>query len=191
MRKIKRYLVRQFARLLLLVSGWKLEGKVPDLRKCVIIGAPHTSNWDFFFGLLYKMYYGLNIHFLMKEELFRFPHKFFFKYIGGIPVNRGKKNNLVETLYECFTQKEDFYLAITPEGTRNRVKEWKRGFYYIARKANVPIVLAYMDYGRKVVGVGQVFYPGKDIEADMLEIKGFYAQIQAKFPEQFCIQDTP
>lgn len=190
MRTLRRYITKQFANLLLLVTGWRLEGEVPDLRKCVIIGAPHTSNWDFFFGLLYKMYYGLNIHFLMKEELFRFPYKYFFRSIGGIPVNRGKKNNLVETLYRRFSQREDFYLAITPEGTRNRVKEWKRGFYYIAAKANVPIVLAYMDYGRKVVGVGPVVYPGMSIEADMQEIKAFYATIQAKFPEQFSISDT-
>lgn len=187
MNELKRWLERQLARLLLFVTGWELEGAVPDLRKCVIIGAPHTSNWDFFFGLLYKMYYGLNIHFLMKQELFRFPYGFFFRAIGGIPVNRGQKNNLVETLYQKFTQHENFYLAIAPEGTRHRVNEWKRGFYYIATKAHVPIVLAYMDYGRKTVGIGPVFYPGDDIEADMMEIKHFYATIQAKHPEQFSI----
>lgn len=179
------FVQKQFARLLLLISGWRLEGEIPQLKKCVIIGAPHTSNWDLFFGLLYKMYYGLNIHFLMKQELFRFPLNLFFKRIGGIPVNRGQKNNLVETLYEKFTQKENFFLALTPEGTRGKVKHWKRGFYYIATKAKVPVVLGYMDYGRKVVGVGPVFYPTKDIEADMAEIIGFYSSIQAKFPELF------
>lgn len=187
----KRFFEKQFARFVLLLTGWRLEGDIPDLRKCVIIGAPHTSNWDFFFGLLYKMYYGLNIHFLMKQELFRFPLKFIFSAIGGIPVNRGQKNNLVDTLYKKFSQQENFFLAIAPEGTRNRVKQWKRGFYHIAKQANVPIVLAYMDYGRKVVGVGPVFYPGTDIEEDMSEIKSFYASVQAKFPEQFCFQHEP
>lgn len=191
MEKIKHYFERQLARILLLVTGWRLEGAIPDLRKCVIIGAPHTSKWDFFFGLLYKMHYGLNIHFLMKKELFKFPFSLFYNRVGGIPVNRGKKNNLVETLYHKFTQNENFYLALAPEGTRNLVHEWKRGFYHIAKKANVPIVLAYMDYGRKVVGIGRVFYPGADIEEDMREIKAFYACVQAKFPEQFCFQHDP
>jgi 1-acyl-sn-glycerol-3-phosphate acyltransferase len=191
MHSIKRFIEKQFARLLLLISGWSLEGEVPDIKKCVIIGAPHTSNWDFFFGLLYKMYYGLNIHFLMKEELFRFPWGIFFKAIGGIPVNRGKKNNLVETLYLKFTQTSAFYLAIAPEGTRNKVKEWRRGFYYIAKKASVPIVLAYMDYSRKVVGVGMLFYPGDSIEKDMAEIQSFYLTVSAKYPQQFSIQEKP
>ena len=189
--KIKRYFERQFARLLLFVTGWRLEGDVPSLDKCVIIGAPHTSNWDFFFGMLYKLFYGLNIHFLMKEELFRFPFGWFFKAVGGIPVNRSRKNNLVDTLYKKFTQRENFFLALTPEGTRHRVKVWKRGFYYIARKANVPIVLGYMDYGRKIVGVGPVFYPGGDIEEDMRKIKEFYMTIQAKFPHRFTTQLEP
>ena len=184
-RKLRRYSQKQLARLLLFVSGWKLEGEIPTLKKCVIIGAPHTSNWDLFFGLIYKMYYGLNIQFLMKEELFRFPLKLFFNRIGGIPVKRGQKNNLVEILYQRFTQKENFYLALTPEGTRGRVRQWKRGFYYIATKACVPIVLGYMDYGRKVVGVGPVFYPGKDIDKDMSEILDFYTTVQAKFPDHF------
>lgn len=183
--KFRRYSQKQLARLLLFISGWKLEGEVPVLNKCVIIGAPHTSNWDLYFGLIYKMYYGLNIQFLMKEELFRFPMNLFFHWVGGIPVKRGQKNNLVEILTQRFTQKENFYLALTPEGTRGRVKLWKRGFYYIAIKAKVPIVMGYMDYGRKVVGVGPVFYPGKDIEKDMSEIIGFYTTIQAKFPEHF------
>ncbi len=174
---------KQLALLLLFLTGWKLEGDVPDLKKCVIVSAPHTSNWDLFFGLIYKLYYGLNIQYLMKEEVFRVPFKAFFKRIGGIPVERGKKNNLVETLYQRFTQKENFYLAVTPEGTRGKVVKWKRGFYYIAKKAGVPIVMVYIDYGRKVIGVGPVFYPGQDIEKDMLEIKGFYTSVQAKYPE--------
>ena len=180
--------MKQLARLLLFFSGWKLEGEIPMLSKCVIIGAPHTSNWDLFFGLIYKLYYGLNIHFLMKKELFIFPFGAFIKWIGGIPVNRGQKNNLVELLYQKFTQKENFYLALAPEGTRGRVKQWKRGFYHIATKAKVPIVLGYMDYGRKVVGVGPVFYPGSEIEEDMKEIQDYYRSIQAKFPEFFSLQ---
>ncbi|MCK5821900.1 MAG: lysophospholipid acyltransferase family protein [Bacteroidales bacterium] len=183
--KFKRYSQNQLARWLLFVSGWKLEGDVPDLKKCVIISAPHTSNWDLFFGFIYKMYYDLNIQFLMKEELFRFPMNLFFTRIGGIPVKRGQKNNLVEILYQRFTQKDNFYLVLAPEGTRGKVTKWKRGFYYIATKARVPIVLTYVDYGRKVVGVGPVFYPGEDIEKDMSEIMNFYATIKAKYPDHY------
>lgn len=174
-------------RLLLRITGWRLEGKIPEVSKCVIIGAPHTSNWDFFFGMLYKLYYGLNIHFLMKQELFRFPFRWVFHWIGGIPVDRSAHHNMVENLGEKMKNSETFYLAIAPEGTRKEVMVWKRGFYHIARKAGVPIILAYMDYRRKVVGIGPVFYPGTDAEKDMKEIIGFYADIQAKYPGNFYL----
>jgi len=175
------------ARLLLRISGWKLEGMVPDIRKSVIIGAPHTSNWDFYFGMLYKMYYGLNIHFLMKKELFRFPFGALLRWIGGIPVDRTRHDNLVERLGTTILKSDTFHLAIAPEGTRKLVRVWKRGFYHIAKKARVPIVLAYMDYRRKVVGVGPVLYPGKDVEKDMNFIAGFYSTISAKYPGQFSL----
>jgi len=182
---MRSYFQKMLARICLFVSGWKLEGEIPDLRKCVIIGAPHTSYWDFFFGMLYKLYYGLNIQFLIKQELFRFPYRWLFHWIGGIPVDRKKHGNLVEKLSEKIKNSKDFYLAIAPEGSRKAVTVWKRGFYHIAKKAGVPIVLGYMDYRRKVVGVGPVFYPGADIEKDMREIARFYSAIQAKYPGYF------
>lgn len=178
---------RQFARFLLFITGWKLEGEIPKVKKCVIIGAPHTSNWDFFFGMLYKLYYGLNMHFLMKEELFRFPFHWVFRWIGGIPVDRKRHDNLVNRLGREILYADSFYLAIAPEGSRREVMVWKRGFYHIAKKAGVPIVLGYMDYRRKVVGVGPVFYPGGDIDKDMKEIARFYATIQAKYPGNFYL----
>ncbi len=178
---------RLLAKIFLLITRWKLEGRVPELSKCVIIGAPHTSNWDFFFGMLFKLYYGLNIQFLMKKELFRFPFRWVFNWIGGIPVDRRKHGNLVDHLGEKMKNSEDFYLAIAPEGSRKEVMVWKRGFYHIAKKAGVPIVLGYMDYRRKVVGIGPVFYPGDDIEKDMREIAVFYSTIQAKFPANFYL----
>jgi len=182
---MKVYFQRLLVRIALLLSGWRLEGTIPDLKKCVIIGAPHTSNWDFFFGVLYKLHYGLNIHFLIKKELFRFPFRWVFRWIGGIPVDRRKHDNMVEHLGEKLKNSECFYLAIAPEGSRKQVMVWKRGFYHIAKKAGVPIILGYMDYRRKVVGVGPVFYPGDDIEKDMKEIMKFYCNIQAKFPGNF------
>jgi 1-acyl-sn-glycerol-3-phosphate acyltransferase len=186
---MRSFFQRLLARILLLVTGWKLEGKIPDVSKCVIIGAPHTSNWDFFFGMLYKLFYGLNIKFLLKKELFRFPFWWVFHWIGGIPVDRKKHDNLVALLGEKMKNSENFYLAIAPEGSRKEVMVWKRGFYHIAKESGVPIVLGYMDYRRKVVGVGPVFYPTDDIERDMKEIMGFYSGIQAKYPGNFYLPD--
>ncbi|HBB91782.1 MAG TPA: acyltransferase [Bacteroidales bacterium] len=182
-----RYFQRILSRILLGITGWRLEGTIPDLRKCVIIGAPHTSNWDFFFGMIYKLNYGLNIHFLMKKELFRFPFKRMLTRMGGIPVDREKHGQLVRRLGERIRSADSFFLAIAPEGTRKAVKIWKRGFYHIAKAAEVPIILGYMDYHRKVVGVGPVFYPGPDITSDMNAIADFYSSITAKFPDQFLL----
>lgn len=187
MKTIGPHFQKLLARLCLFISGWKVEGEIPDLRKCVIIGAPHTTYWDFFFGMLYKLYYGLNIQFLIKKELLRFPFRWFFHWIGGIPVDRRKHDNLVDQLGEKMINSDSFYLAIAPEGSRKAVMVWKRGFYHIAKKAGVPIVLGYMDYRRKVVGVGPVFYPGADIEKDMQEIALFYSTIQAKYPANFYL----
>jgi len=173
------------AKVLMLITNWHIEGKIPDLNKCVIIGAPHTSNWDFLFAMIYKLNYGLNIHFLMKKELFSFPVGGIMRWIGGIPVDRQQHNNMVGQLGHKIKNSRSFYLALSPEGTRKAVRVWKRGFYHIAKAADVPIVLAYMDYRRKVVGVGPVFYPGDDIDRDMREIASFYSTITAKFPEQF------
>lgn len=178
---------RLIARICLFITGWKVEGAFPDLGKCVIIGAPHTSYWDFFYGMAYKLYYGLDIQFLIKKELFKFPFRRFYFWIGGIPVDRGRHDNLVEKLGEKMIRADSFYLAIAPEGSRKPVIAWKRGFYYIAKKAGVPIVLGFMDYRRKVVGVGPVFYPGDDIEKDLQEISRFYANIQAKYPANFSL----
>ncbi len=182
-----RYFQKQFARLLLFLTGWKLEGTIPLIKKCVIIGVPHTSNWDFFFGMVYKLYYGLNIHFLIKRELFRFPFRWVARWVGGIPVDRMKHDRLVDQLSAKILNSENFYLAIAPEGSRKEVVTWKRGFYHIAKKAGVPIILGYMDYRRKVVGVGPVFYPGEDIESDMRKIACFYCNIKAKYPANFYL----
>jgi len=182
---MNRFLQKKIAMLLLLISGWKLEGTIPALKKSVIIGAPHTSNWDFYFGMLYKMYYGINIHFLMKKELFRFPFGPLLKWIGGIPVDRSKHDNLVDRLSHTIAESDSFHLAIAPEGTRKLNRIWKRGFYHIAKKASVPIVMAYMDYRRKKVGVGPVLIPGDNISADMMTIVHFYEGIVPKYPSQF------
>jgi len=121
----------------------------------------------------------------MKKELFQFPIGLFFRFLGGVPIDRKVRGNMVHTLYQEFESRESFYLALTPEGTRKKVQIWKRGFYHIAKKANVPIVLAYMDYGKRRVGVGPIIYPGDNIEIDIQTIKEFYSGIQPKFPDRF------
>ncbi len=147
--------------------GWKVEGTLPDLPKYIIIGAPHTSNWDFmlFLGVIFRL--KANVKFMGKVELFRNPFAWFFYWSGGIPVDRSRSVGLVEQMVEACKKAEHFILVIAPEGTRHGVKEWKRGFYHIAKGAGIPIVMAKVDGRRKTMRVGEIFYPTEDLEADM------------------------
>ena len=164
------YLTRIIMRLL----GWRVDGKLPNLPKFVVIGAPHTSNWDFllFLGIIFTL--RANVHFMGKAELFRFPIGWFFYYCGGVPVDRKKSTGLVDQMVEVCNKSDKFILTIAPEGTRHHVTEWKRGFYHIAKSAGIPIVMAVVDGRHKQVHVGQVFQPTEDIEADMKSIQEFF-----------------
>lgn len=166
--------MHHLASMLLRAFGWRVEGSLPDLPKFVIIGAPHTSNWDFvlFLGIVFQL--RANLRFMGKAELFRPPFGGFFRYCGGIPVDRSKSTGLVEQTVEAIRGSPEFQLMITPEGTRYRVDEWKRGFYHIARQAGIPVVLAVLDGIRKTVHVGQVVNLTGDIEADLRTIQGYY-----------------
>ena len=163
-----------FARIMMRLAGWRVEGSLPDLPKYVLIGAPHTSNWDFilFLGIIFSL--RANVRFMGKAELFRFPVGWFFRYCGGIPVDRKKSTGLVDQMVDAAKQADHFILTIAPEGTRHQVIEWKRGFYHIAKGAGIPVVMAVVDGRHKRVGVGQVFQPTDDIEADMKSIQGFF-----------------
>lgn len=167
--------LHHLTRLLLLAVGWRVEGGLPDLPKFVIIGAPHTSNWDFvlFLGIIFKLQ--ANVRFMGKAELFRWPFGIFFRYCGGIPVDRKKSQGLVEQTVQAMGESEKFILVIAPEGTRHKVAEWKTGFYHIAKSAGTPIVMAVVDGAHKTVRVGQVFHPTENMTADMKTIKGFFA----------------
>ena len=162
---------------LLFLFGWRVEGSLPDLPKFVLIGAPHTSNWDFvlFLGVIFHL--KANVHFMGKSGLFRPPFGGFFRWCGGIPVDRTKSQGLVEQTVQAMNASEKFILVIAPEGTRHKVHEWKTGFYHIARSAGTSIVLAVVDGAKKEVRVGQIFHPTKDMEADMKAIKGYFAGI--------------
>jgi len=175
------------SRFLLRLMGWELkENSVPNLKKAVILMAPHTSNMDFIIGRLAFNVLNIQAGFLIKRELFFFPLGPLLKKMGGIPVERNRKSRLVDQLAYQFHKSDELMLIVTPEGTRAYTKRWKKGFYYIAQRAEVPIVLGYLDYARKVGGMGKVVYPSGDIDRDFVEIVNFYNGITARYQENFC-----
>lgn len=167
--------------------GWKTVITVPFYEKCVICAAPHTSNWDLLIGKLFYGSLGRRASFLMKKEWFFFPLNLVFKAMGGIPVNRGKKNSLVDQMARRFASCSRFNLAITPEATRKANPEWKKGFYYIALQAQVPIMLFGIDYPSKTITCTKAIVPSGDIEKDMREIKRYFMQFTGRHPEYFSV----
>ena len=166
------------------LAGWRVNGKMPDLPKYIIIGAPHTSNWDFllFLGIVFHL--KISVRYMGKAELFNNPFGWFFYWCGGIPVDRKKSTGLVDQMVEVCNKSKKFILVIAPEGTRYHVNEWKRGFHHIAQKANIPIVMAKIDGIRKVAYVGEVFHPTEDIEADMTTIVGAFQGMSGINPKK-------
>ncbi|MBT8072043.1 MAG: lysophospholipid acyltransferase family protein [Gammaproteobacteria bacterium] len=164
--------------------GWTLKVELPDLDKYVAIAAPHTSNWDFPLGILAAKAIKLEVHWLGKHSLFRRPYGWFFRAIGGIPVRRDQGMNYMQQLTDLFDRSEHLVLALAPEGTRGKTDHWKTGFHYIARAAKVPILMAYLDYGNRVVGIGGQFYPGDDIHADFRKIAEYYKDRRGKYPDK-------
>lgn len=156
--------------------GWKEIVTVPPRSKSVLCVAPHTSNFDFIWGEMYYTAKGRKANFLMKKDWFFEPLGTFFRAIGGIPVNRSKKNSLTDQLAEMALQSDYFNLAVTPEGTRSLATTWKRGFYYIAQKANLPIQLYAIDYQRRTIVCTKEIFPSGNIEEDMREIMAYYRQ---------------
>jgi 1-acyl-sn-glycerol-3-phosphate acyltransferase len=163
--------------------GWTIQADLPDLKKYVAIAAPHTSNWDFPLGILAAKAINLKVCWMGKHNLFRWPFGWFFRAIGGTPVQRGRGQNYIRQMTDLFARSERLVLALAPEGTRSKTDHWKTGFHYIARAAHVPILMVYLDFGHKQVGTGDMFYPGDDIEADFNLIRQFYANRRGKNPE--------
>lgn len=168
-------------------GGWKKRITEPHPEKCIICLAPHTSNWDFIIGQLYSHAEGIQFNFLMKKEWFFWPLGPLFKKMGGIPVHRDKAYSMTDTLAEIATTAKQFRLVITPEGTRSPRKEWKRGFYYIAMKAGMPILLYGADFEKKEIICTRTFYPTGDYDKDILEIKDYYKDFKGKKPENFIL----
>ena len=148
---------------------------MPDIPKFVVIGAPHTSNWDFVLFLALAFSLKANPRYMGKAELFRSPFGGFFRWCGGIPVDRSKSTGLVEQTVQAMEACTQFILVITPEGTRGKVRSWKSGFYHIAKKARVPIALGFIDRTRKAIGIGPTFVPTEDMDTDMKAIQSYYA----------------
>jgi 1-acyl-sn-glycerol-3-phosphate acyltransferase len=168
-------LLRKLSQIVLRLIGWRVVGEMPDIPRFVLAGAPHTSNWDFVIFLAMALVLRADVHYMGKASLFRWPLGGFFRWCGGYPVERSKPQGLVDQMVKAMQESERFILTITPEGTRNKVKEWKTGFYHIARKAGVPIVTGYVDSRTKTCGIGSTFILTDDIDADMNAIKSFFA----------------
>ena len=164
--------------------GWKVESKRPENKKYLIIGAFHTSNWDLILTLLLLSAMNLRFNWVGKHTLFRWPFGYFFKAIGGIPVNRTIHTGFIQKIANLYKHSDELVIAMSPEGTRSKTEVWKTGFYYIALEANIPIVLAYVDYPKKEIGIGMHFTPSGDIHQDLEIIKAFYKTKQGKYPEK-------
>ncbi|MES2589467.1 MAG: 1-acyl-sn-glycerol-3-phosphate acyltransferase [Bacteroidota bacterium] len=171
--------------LILKLFGWKIDKFTPTgVKKAVIVVGPHTSNWDFVIGKMAFMNYGIKGRFLIKKDLFFFPFGYILKAMGGIPIDRKKNNNFTEQAVSYFENNDSMFMVFTPEGTRSYNPNWKKGFYHVAIKANVPIYIAYMDYERKIGGFHSLFEPTGNSDEDIQKIKDTLKQFKGKFPEK-------
>ncbi len=182
-------LLRWFSIAFFRLAGWKIVGKLPpNAAKSVLIAAPHTSNWDLPYTLMVAFALQLNVYWMGKTSLFRAPFRGVMMWLGGIPVDRSQSNNLVAASSLAIEKATGpLQLIVPPEGTRSGTRFWKTGFYYIAAGARVPVVMAYLDYRKKVGGLGPVFQTTGDVDADMAAIKAFYAGVTGKNAGQFQV----
>lgn len=163
------------------ILGWNIEGSFnQNVKKAVVIVVPHTSWHDFFVGLYARRILKTQINYVAKKELFTWPFSYYFKWTGGASLDRTPGQNKVEAIAQIFHKKDEFRLAMAPEGTRKKVDKWKTGFYYIAKEANVPIIPVAFDYGIKTVKIGKPFYVSGDIEKDLIELHKFYEGVTGK-----------
>lgn len=176
--------MRRLSQLLFRLAGWRTEGSVPEPRRFVLIAAPHTSNWDAVVMLLAARIFEIDLAWFIKESWFFFPLGTLLRALGGVPIDRSARHGVVDRAIERFAESPELILAVPPEGTRKRAPTWKSGFYHIAHGAKVPIVLGYLDYGRKVAGLGPAFVPTGNLTADFAVFRAFYASVTAKHPEK-------
>lgn len=181
------FLTRWFHTGLMRLTGWRFSGEgFPDCRKFVLIVAPHTSNWDFIVGIMAMYALGIRGTYLGKDALFRFPLGPLMRWLGGIPVDRSGKSDVVTQTVEAIERSERIIIVIAPEGTRKHTTRWRSGFYWIAQKANVPILPVAFDFSRKEVRLFPLFHPTGDQDADVAKIRSHYTPEMGRFPEQFA-----
>ena len=171
--------------ILLKVLGWKAVGEMPPIEKSVIIFAPHTSYWDGLYGKLFLMQFGMNYKFLSKKEFFKFPLNLFFKLYGSIPVSNNKE--YIDEIVTYYKNSKNLHIVLSPEGKRAKTDHWKKGFYYIANRAQVPIMVGFMDYKKKECGFKGVIYNTDSMEDTFREIGEYYKPVTAKHPENFAL----
>ncbi|NNL66060.1 MAG: acyltransferase [Myxococcales bacterium] len=176
---------RWLAELFLRLNGWQTEGQTPEAKKFVLIAAPHTSNWDLAYLLAMAVRFDIKPRWMGKHTLFRGPMGTVMRALGGIPIRRHLRENVVDQMKRTFDENEVLALTIPPEGTRGHTDHWKSGFYHIAVGAGVPLVFSYLDFGRKVGGIGPTYVPTGDVKADMDVIRAFYRDMQGRSPEDF------
>lgn len=175
---------RGIARLILRIGGWTIAGELPAYEKAVFVAAPHTSNWDGFWLLVYKVALDIEVHFLAKHTLFWWPLGSVLRAMGAIPVDRAVSASTVQQVVDAFAERDRFWFALSPEGTRKWQPYWKTGFYRIAKTANVPIVLAFIDYRKKRMGIGITLPENRTLEEDLETIREFYASFRGRVPER-------
>lgn len=182
-----RVLKRLLANFFLWCTGWKVTARVtPEIAHSVMVAAPHTSNWDFPFAIAAFWKMGIDVKYFIKDNYTRSPMGWFFRWTGAIGVDRTKKSNkLTEYAIELLKESEQLVILVPAEGTRKAVSKWRTGFYRIATEAGVPVSLGFLDYAKKIAGVGQPFYPTGDFEKDMQHIQDFYQPITGKHPENY------
>lgn len=179
--------LRWLARQVLRMCRWRAVGALPpDVPRCVMIAAPHTSNWDLFYTLLIAFALRVDIYWMGKASLFRPPFRHIMMWLGGIPVERARSGNMVAASVAALEHAKSLVLVVPPEGTRSGVTHWKTGFYWIAHNAGVPIMLGYLDFARREGGIGPAFRTTGDLDADMQEIRAFYANITGCKPTNYC-----
>lgn len=171
------------AKFLLWLGRWTPVGPEPGAKKAVIVGAPHTSYWDGYWLLVYKVAYGVKVKFFVKESMFWFPMSVLLNGLGGVPLNRGDARSAVRVAIEAFANNDDYLFGLSPEGTRKKTLGWKTGFYRIAEGAGVPVVLGFFDYKNRRLGFGPKMTLTGDIEADLVIMRAFYASVHGRQPE--------
>ncbi len=182
--------MKGFSKFILKILGWKTVGDVAPENKCIIIGAPHTSSWDFIISWLYYSSLGGTANILIKKEFFFWPAGYILRSMGGIPTDRSKGANVIRQTIQLFNEREYMHLAISPEGTRKRTKNWKAGFHNIAKEANIPIYLGSYDWGKKIVTLGDKLELTDDAKQDIKRMKDYYSEkeVVGKFPDLFTTE---